>query len=125
MKKHLFFALIVSVFFSISVFGNPVLPTQQAANYCGGVIVVIEDVPYCVGFAPNPSTDDNIHCYALETGNQITEIRLSDHDGHLLLSQSCNAESCDLDVSSLASGDYVLEVKTENCINHRQVQVIR
>lgn len=91
----------------------------------GGVIVVIEDVVYCVRYAQNPSTDDIIHCLVQEEDDIIVNMELFDLNQQSLLSQSCESATCNLDVSGIASGDYLLVVETQQCVSHNLVRISR
>lgn len=126
---RVFSAVILITLFAFS-FGKSSMFANQSAplstqTLTGGIVVVIEDVTYCVRFSPNPSTDDMIHCQVIEAGEQIEALSISDSKGQTLLSQSCNATTCSIDASSLDAGDYWLIVNTSSCSSRNRVEISR
>lgn len=79
----------------------------------GGIIIVPDDVE-CIGFSPNP-TNDVAHIATLETSNFISHITIKNLAGTVLFEQSYQENACDIDFSFLATGEYIMLVKTQNC----------
>lgn len=126
---RIFSAVILITLFAFSFGKSNIFAHQPATSPThslgGGLVVVIEDVTYCVRFSPNPSTDDYIHCTVIETGEQIAELRITDLNGQTLLSQSCYAAACSIDVSTLDAGNYWVIVNTSSCSSRNRVEIVR
>ena len=126
---RIFSAVTLITLFAFSFGKSNIFAHQPAASPThslgGGIVVVIEDVTYCVRFSPNPSSDDYIHCAVIENGEHIEELRITDLNGQTLLSQSCGGATCDIDVSALDTGDYWLIVNTSSCSSHNRVEIVR
>lgn len=110
--------------FSLTAAYSSTLPVAPD-HVQGGIIVVTEDVVYCVGVSPNPSTDDNIYCHVLDSEDEIREINLINADFQVVFQGYYASGEAMFSVATQPAGEYVLMIRTASCTIRKKVQIIK